>query len=119
MSVLENRHPVRERSRTLLNLALLASILALPALPAGASDAVAPDVADTLRRLEPAERDNARIELEPGSAFPADRLDELEIAAGLWNSGRYDESLQRLEALGVAGRHVAVGFSWREPLTNS
>ena len=116
MSVLENRHPVRERSRTLLILALLASILALPALPAGASDAVAPDVADTLRRLEPAERINARIELEPGSAFPADRLDELEVAAGLWNSGRYDESLLALEALGVAGRQVAVGFSWREPL---
>ena len=119
MSVLKNRLPVREPSQTLLNLALLASILAFPALPVSASDAVAPDVADILRRLEPAERVNARIVFEPGSAFPSDQLDELDGAAALWNSGRYDEALLRLEAIGVAGRHVAVGFSWREPLTSS
>ncbi len=116
MSVLENRHPVLERSRSLLNLTLLTSLLSLLALPAGASDAVAPNVTETLSRLEPAERNNARIEFEPGSAFPTDRLDELEGAAALWNSGRYAESLTKLDALGVAGRQVAVGISWRDPL---
>ncbi|MFO7675675.1 MAG: T9SS type A sorting domain-containing protein [bacterium] len=71
-----------------------------------------------LERMNQAERDNSRIELElPGDASPAARAAAAEVT-GLWNRGRYDEARAAFHALGglVDPCAVTIGNSWRTPV---
>ncbi len=71
---------------------------------------------EQLASLGEAQRANAEIEIELGSAAcDADR-DAAAKIANLWNSGDYDAAIAELRAMEEAGIPLAMGITWIEPL---
>jgi hypothetical protein len=73
---------------------------------------------EQLAQLDQWQRDNAMIELEPGSAVSADIGDAAEQIANLWNRGAHDAALDELRALEESGAPLNLGIAWTVPLAH-
>jgi hypothetical protein len=84
-----------------------------PAKPAASPRGPA-DPYVALEQLNPVERANARIHIEPGTTGAADALREIER---LWNSGDHEAALTEFRNLAgrIDLRNTFVGINWRTP----
>jgi hypothetical protein len=101
------------RTATLVTLTLLAAVT-----PWGARVASAGTLfpSDELAFLEPWQRANAVIELEPAGGGSAALVAELERVDELWNQGRHEQALARLRSAEGSGAELGLAISWRDPL---
>jgi hypothetical protein len=73
-------------------------------------------VSGELARLEPWQRANAVIQLEPAGDASAALVADLGRVDSLWNEGRHDEALVELRWLEGSGAELGLAISWRRPL---
>lgn len=87
----------------------------------GAIHTAAEPVWTGLEKLTSAERKNAVIELELPTGAPREALAQAERVAEAWNRGDYEHAIQLFKDLGdlTDVYSVAVGVSWREPISYS
>lgn len=87
----------------------------------GATHTTARPIWARLERLTPVERKNALIELELPTGVSGEALARAESVAEAWNRGYYEHAIELFKGLGelIDIYAVAVGVSWREPVSSS
>ena len=67
---------------------------------------------ESLNVLNESDRANAQIQLES-----AKQSKSLQDAESLWNSGSFDQAIDKIRSIEEAGNAIAVGINWKTPKT--